>query len=52
MILVSASVCCASSIDGSFYGPNAVEVGGSFRIVGGVPDQRVDILGAFTGAKK
>lgn len=38
-----------SSIDGTFYGPNAVEVGGTFRIVGGTPDQRVDILGAFTG---
>lgn len=42
----------ASSIDGGFYGPNAVNVGGSFRIVGGIPDQRVDILGAFTGAKR
>ena len=29
-----------------------VNVGGNFRIVGGVPDQRVDIQGAFTGAKK
>lgn len=38
-----------SSIDGTFYGPNAVEVGGAFRIVGGTPDQRIDILGAFTG---
>lgn len=37
-----------SSIDGTFYGPNAVEVGGGFRIVGAVPDQRVDILGSFT----
>lgn len=42
----------ANSIDGTFFGPNAVNVGGNFRIVGGVPDQRVDILGAFTGAKK
>ena len=42
----------ASSIDGSFYGPGAAELGGSFRIIGGRPDQRVDILGAFTGAKQ
>jgi hypothetical protein len=40
-----------SSIDGAFYGPAAEEVGGGFRIVGGVPDQRVDIVGAFTGKK-
>lgn len=40
-----------SSIDGTFYGPAAEEVGGGFRIVGGVPDQRVDIVGAFTGKK-
>jgi C-lobe and N-lobe beta barrels of Tf-binding protein B len=40
-----------SSIDGAFYGPAAEEVGGGFRIVGGVPDQRVDIIGAFTGKK-
>jgi hypothetical protein len=46
------SVAGANSIDGTFYGPNAVNVGGNFRIVGGVPGQRVDILGAFTGAKK
>jgi len=42
----------ASSIDGSFYGPEAVELGGSFRIVGGIPDQRVDIVGGFTGRRK
>lgn len=42
----------ANSIDGTFFGPGAVNVGGNFRVVGGVPDQRVDILGAFTGAKK
>lgn len=42
----------ANSIDGTFFGPGAVNVGGNFRIVGGVPDQRVDILGAFTGAKQ
>lgn len=40
-----------SSIDGAFYGPAAEETGGGFRIVGGVPDQRVDILGAFKGVK-
>ncbi len=38
-----------SSIDGTFFGPGAEEVGGGFRIVGGVPDERIDILGAFTG---
>ena len=46
------SVAGASSIDGAFFGPDAINVGGNFRIVGGIPDQRVDILGAFTGAKK
>lgn len=46
-----SNVAGASSIDGTFYGPNAVNVGGGFRIVGGTPDQRVDILGGFTGAK-
>jgi hypothetical protein len=40
-----------SSIDGTFYGPNAEEVGGGFRIVGGTPDERIDILGAFVGKK-
>lgn len=40
-----------SSIDGAFYGPAAEEVGGGFRIVGGTPDERIDILGTFTGAK-
>lgn len=40
-----------SSIDGAFFGPTAQEVGGGFRIVGGVPDQRVDILGAFIGQR-
>ncbi|MCM8729934.1 transferrin-binding protein-like solute binding protein [Hephaestia sp. GCM10023244] len=42
----------ASSIDGRFYGKNATELGGNFRIVGGIPDQRIDIHGAFTGAAK
>lgn len=42
----------ASSIDGTFYGPDAKNVGGNFRIVGGIPNQRVDILGGFVGVKK
>lgn len=46
------STAGASTIDGSFYGPNAVNLGGSFRIVGGIPDQRIDLQGAFTGARK
>jgi hypothetical protein len=37
------------SLDGAFYGPKANEVGATFRIIGGIPDQRVDIVGAFTG---
>lgn len=37
------------SIDGAFYGPKAAEIGASFRIVGGIPDQRVDIVGAMIG---
>ena len=40
-----------STVDGAFYGPNADEVGGGFRIVGGNPDERVDILGGFIGGK-
>ncbi|TPG20502.1 hypothetical protein EAH87_08450 [Sphingomonas koreensis] len=48
----ATNVAGGSSIDGGFYGPGAKEVGGNFRIVGGVPNQRFDILGAFTGAKK
>lgn len=40
-----------SSLDGTFFGPNAEEIGGGFRIVGGTPDQRIDILGSFTGKK-
>jgi hypothetical protein len=40
-----------SSVDGAFFGPAADEVGGGFRIVGGTPDERIDILGTFTGAK-
>ncbi len=38
-----------SSVNGAFYGPNAEEVGGGFRIVGGTPDERIDILGTFVG---
>jgi len=44
-------IIAGSSIDGAFYGPTAQEVGGGFRIVGGTPDQRIDILGVFTGAR-
>lgn len=40
-----------SSIDGAFFGPAGEEIGAGFRIVGGTPDQRIDILGAFTGKK-
>jgi len=40
-----------SSLDGAFYGPNGEEIGAGFRIVGGTPDQRIDILGTFTGHK-
>jgi hypothetical protein len=40
-----------SSIDGTFFGPAAEEIGAGFRIVGGTPDQRIDITGAFTGKK-
>jgi hypothetical protein len=40
-----------SSIDGAFFGPKGVEVGGGFRIVGGNPDERIDIIGAFIGGK-
>lgn len=44
-------VIAGSSIDGAFYGPTAQELGGGFRVVGGTPDQRIDILGVFTGAR-
>jgi hypothetical protein len=46
-----SNVAGASSVDGAFYGPGAVNLGGNFRIVGGIPAQRVDIQGAFVGAK-
>lgn len=48
----TTNVAGASSVDGTFFGPNAVNVGGDFRVIGGVPNTRVDILGAFTGAKQ
>jgi hypothetical protein len=44
-------VIAGSSIDGAFFGPTGQELGGGFRIVGGTPDERIDILGAFTGKK-
>lgn len=44
-------VIAGSSIDGAFFGPNGEEIGGGFRIVGGTPNERIDILGAFTGKK-
>ncbi len=44
-------VIAGSSIDGVFYGPAANELGGGFRITGGTPDQRIDIVGAFKGKK-
>jgi len=40
-----------STVDGAFYGPDSEEIGGGFRIVGGNPDERVDILGTFVGKK-
>lgn len=47
----TVTIANTSSINGQFYGPAANEVGGAFRIVCSVPNQRVDILGAFTGKK-
>ena len=40
-----------SSLDGAFFGPAAEEIGGGFRIVGGTPDERIDLTGAFTGKR-
>lgn len=34
---------------GSMFGTRAEEIGGNFRIIGRGPDQRVEILGGFTG---
>jgi len=50
-VSAGTSVAGASSVDGTFYGPDAKNIGGNFRIIGGVPNQRVDILGAFVGVK-
>jgi len=44
-------VIAGSSINGAFYGPNGVELGGGYRIVGGTPDERIDILGTFVGKR-
>jgi hypothetical protein len=44
-------VIAGSSINGAFYGPNGTEIGGGYRIVGGTPDERIDILGTFVGKK-
>ncbi len=41
----------ASTIEGGFFGPKDQEIGGAFRIIGNRPDERIDILGAFTGKK-
>lgn len=41
-----------SSLDGALFGPTAQEAGYAFRVVGGIPDQRVDISGAFTGVRQ
>jgi hypothetical protein len=49
--VTSTLTLAGSTIDGAFFGPAADEVGGGFRIVGGTPDQRIDIIGAFTGGK-
>ena len=46
-----AITIAGSALDGTFFGPNAVETGVSFRVVGATPDQRVDITGGFTGVK-
>jgi hypothetical protein len=51
-VSAGGSVAGASSVDGTFYGPKTNNIGGNFRIVGGVPNQRVDILGAFVGAQQ
>lgn len=50
-IVLDQTYLSGSSINGAFFGPAAAEVGGGFRMVSGVPDQRVDIMGSFTGAK-
>lgn len=47
----AAITIAGSALDGTFFGPSAVETGISFRVVGATPDQRVDITGGFTGVK-
>jgi len=47
----TALTIAGSSLDGAFFGPAAEEVGGGFRIVGGTPDERIDIIGSYTGAR-
>lgn len=47
---ISANII-ASSVEGNFFGPKAVEIGGALRVVGGTPDERVDIHGSFTGLR-
>ncbi len=49
--VANSLLIAGSSIDGAFFGPNGEEIGGGFRIVGGRPDQRIDIIGAYTGVK-
>lgn len=49
--ITQAMQIAGSTFDGAFYGPRAEETGTSFRVVGGIPDQRVDVIGAFTGIK-
>lgn len=39
------------TVTGSMFGNLAQEIGGNFRIVGGGPDQRIEIIGGFTGSK-
>jgi hypothetical protein len=51
-VSAGTGVAGASSIDGTFYGPDAKNIGGNFRITGGVPNTRIDVLGAFAGSKK
>jgi hypothetical protein len=46
---VAAVDIVGGTLDGAFYGPKGTEIGASFRIIGGIPDQRVDIIGSFTG---
>lgn len=46
-----AIAIAGSSLDGAFYGPQGQEIGAGFRIVGGTPDERIDIHGVFTGRK-